>query len=420
MKNSINYIDLFAGGGGLSEGFIRAGFHPVAHIEKEISACYTIKTRLAYHFLKNQNSIEEYYKYISGNMSRNMFYNLIPSELLETVLNYEISVENLNEIFYKVDDLIADKRVDLIIGGPPCQAYSLVGRSCNAKRMRGDKRNYLYRLYTAFLKKYKPKYFVFENVTGLLSAKDETGDKYLIQMLKSFEDAGYTVEFEIINAADFGVLQNRKRVILVGKRGKQTDFFPEPEKWNPEVTVSEIFEDLPKLKSGNGNLHQSECCTYNGKYLFEANIKSNGSPVTYHIARPHNRNDLEIYKIAIRKWNQDSERLSYDTLPQHLKTHSNVSSFLDRFKVVAADKPYSHTIVAHIAKDGHYYIHPDINQLRSITPREAARIQSFPDDYFFESSSGKPARTTAYQQIGNAVPVLLAEKLAKELMKRWE
>jgi DNA (cytosine-5)-methyltransferase 1 len=129
---------------------------------------------------------------------------------------------------------------------------------------------------------------------------------------------------------------------------------------------------------------------------------------TQHIVRPNNADDLEIYKIAVEKWNAGS-RLNYATLPSHLIKHSNTKSFTNRFQVVNGEG-ISHTVVAHIAMDGHYYIHPDKEQNRSISIREAARIQSFPDDYFFEGS-----RTAAFKQIGNAVPVLMAEGIAKKI-----
>ncbi len=141
--------------------------------------------------------------------------------------------------------------------------------------------------------------------------------------------------------------------------------------------------------------------------------------MTWHQARPNTEQDLEIYRIAVDLWNRQKTRLNYNLLPDHLKTHRQRRAFLDRFKVVAADLPLSHTVVAHIAKDGHYYIHPDIAQNRSITPREAARLQTFPDDYYFESSSGVPGRTPAFRQIGNAVPVLLARKIAGKLQEVW-
>ena len=142
-------------------------------------------------------------------------------------------------------------------------------------------------------------------------------------------------------------------------------------------------------------------------------------PVTWHIARPLNIRDAEIYRIAINLWQDGRKRLKYDYLPEHLKTHKNRSVFKDRFKVLAADLSASHTILAHLAKDGHYYIHPDINQNRSISPREAARLQTFPDDYYFEGRTNRPSYTTAFRQIGNAVPVMLARKIAEKLKENW-
>ena len=137
--------------------------------------------------------------------------------------------------------------------------------------------------------------------------------------------------------------------------------------------------------------------------------------VTQHVARPHTEQDKKIYRIAVDKWNQKGERLDYNDLPDELKTHNNRHSFVDRFKIVAQDLNYSQTIVAHIAKDGHYYIHPDVEQNRSITVREAARLQSFPDDYYFEGVKEGANRTAAFKQIGNAVPPLMAEIIAKAI-----
>ena len=124
--------------------------------------------------------------------------------------------------------------------------------------------------------------------------------------------------------------------------------------------------------------------------------------------------------MAVKRWTQDHQRIRYTDLPENLKTQKNTESFLDRFKVVAADEKVSQTVVAHICKDGHYYIHPDIEQNRSLTPREAARLQTFPDDYFFECIRGGFSRTTAYKQIGNAVPVRLAYCIAQALLSEFE
>ena len=131
------------------------------------------------------------------------------------------------------------------------------------------------------------------------------------------------------------------------------------------------------------------------------------------------KQDLEIYRIVVETWNKAKTRVAYTDLPEKLRTHNNTTCFLDRFKVVAGNLTCAQTVVAHICRDGHYYIHPDIKQNRSLTPREAARIQTFPDNYYFESASGKPSRTLAYKQIGNAVPVLLAYRIAEALKDRF-
>lgn len=420
MKKNFTFLDLFAGAGGLSEGFIQAGFCPVAHVEMDSAACYTLRTRMAYHWLKDHGTIGIYAKYLNGCISRSELYDKVPSDVIASVINSEIGRETLSDIFDKVDSIIGKRKLDLIIGGPPCQAYSLVGRSRDKNRMRGDKRNYLYLYYAEFLKRYKPAYFVFENVSGLLSARDEHKKLYFDSMRSLFRECGYETEFRILAADEYGVLQSRKRIILVGRYGTRTGFYPEPDKWNPGVTVREIFHDLPPIKAGGGSPEPCHISRYAGNWQIEAGIRNEDLPVTWHQARKNTKPDLEIYRIAVDLWNRKKERLDYNSLPEQLKTHRNRNSFTDRFKVVAEELPYSHTIVAHIAKDGHYYIHPDIRQNRSITPREAARIQTFPDDYYFESCTEKPGRTPAFKQIGNAVPVLLARKIAEKLKETWK
>ena len=419
-KKEFRYLDLFAGAGGLSEGFIRAGFIPVAHVEMNTSACYTLKTRLAYHWLSKCDKVDIYKSYLEGNISRDELYKNVPEKVLESVINKEISDETIPSIFSKIDHVLEDgNKIDLIIGGPPCQAYSLIGRACDVNKMQNDKRNYLFRYYALFLKKYLPKYFVFENVVGLLSARDKSKKYYFEEMKDLFQENGYTVEYRILNSSHYGVPQNRKRVILVGKKGgDDSNFYPIPEEWITNITVSEILRDLPKIKAGQGSVLPCKTNENCSSWLYEAGIENKSLPVTWHQSRPNNEQDLEIYKKAVESWNNGHQRLNYNDLPEHLKTHKNRHSFTDRFKVVAGDLPYSQTIMAHIAKDGHYYIHPDINQNRSLTPREAARLQTFPDDYFFESESGKYSRTDAFRQIGNAVPVLLAQKIAEKLKEK--
>lgn len=415
-----NYLDIFAGAGGLSEGFIRAGYTPVAHIEMDRAACYTLKTRLSYKWLSDHGEGETYLRYLKKEISRQDLYSSVPSALLDTVLNYEISRESLNDIFQRIDQFLDGERLDLIVGGPPCQAYSLVGRARDENGMVGDYRNYLYILYAEFLRRYHPRYFVFENVVGLLSAKDKDGKPYFDKMRQLFKNCGYSVEFQKLNAKDYGVLQNRSRIILIGKYGYHQAFYPDIPRTTYPVNVEEIFKDLPKLKSNQGTYGLIPTLHYDGTYLYDVQIKEYDlEPVTLHCSRPNTSQDLKIYRKVVRLWNKEKKRLSYTNLPKKLRSQNNMVSFLDRFKVVAADLPYSQTVVAHIAKDGHYFIHPDIKQNRSLTPREVARLQTFPDNYFFESVSGRPSRTTAFKQIGNAVPVLLAEKIATALLEVW-
>ncbi len=414
----MNFIDLFSGAGGLSEGFIREGFNAIAHVEMDKASCNTLLTRTAYHYLVKIGHKEIYIDYLKNKIGRDELYGLLPDEFKKSVINEPIGAQNNDKIFERIDALKKSKQIDLIVGGPPCQAYSLIGRAADKNGMKDDDRNYLYIQYAEFLKKYKPKAFVFENVLGLLSAKDNNGERYLDKMLKLFREIGYETEYQLLHANDFGVLQKRKRVILIGKKGTEKGFYPKFKKKDiSKINVEEIFKGLPKLQAGKGNFFETKYTNDFSEYLKEIKVQNGLDFTTQHIARPHNTQDKEIYRIAINKWNKKGERLNYNDLPDRLKSHKNRSSFTDRFKIVAEELPACHTVVAHIAKDGHYYIHPDIKQNRSITPREAARLQSFPDDYFFEGQSLKPSRTAAFKQIGNAVPPLMAEEIAKEIKK---
>jgi len=419
VEKDLKFLDLFAGAGGLSEGFVRAGFHPLAHVEVNKAACNTLKTRMAYYWLRNNDLVDKYYDYLYKRIPRYELYQLVPKSEISSVINEEISQRTLSGIFDRIDQLLGGKSLDLIIGGPPCQTYSLVGRSRDKNGMRGDKRNYLYTFYAKFLNRYKPRYFVFENVSGLLSAKINHDKSYLDHMRNLFKTAGYITEYKVLNAFDYGVLQKRKRIILVGRQTDISGYYPEPKTWNLKAKVKDVLDDLPNLQAGEGSDSPCEMNGNTNSYLRNAMLRTNGEPVTWHQARPHNERDKEIYRIAVNKWNKNQERLDYNDLPEELKTHRNRSSFLDRFKVVGKDLQSSHTVVAHISKDGHYYIHPDINQNRSLTPREAARLQTFPDDYYFESENGKPSRTHAFFQIGNAVPVLLAQRVAEKMIEVW-
>lgn len=412
MAKKLNFIDLFAGAGGLSEGFIRAGYHPIAHVEMDEAACYTLKTRSAYHYLKSKNKIDQYVKYLKGDINREALYSLVPAKEMDSVINLPLGDENNKEIFKRIDQLLSEKEVDLIIGGPPCQAYSLVGRARSKTGMKDDPRNHLYLQYAKYLKKYNPKVFVFENVLGLRSAD---GGGYFEKMKAEFDRVGYFLKDFLFNASDFGVLQNRKRVILIGHRKDLNITIPDIKPvFENNYTVKAILQDLPKLQAGKGKDKGDKYISAANEYLNESHIRNGIDVLTQHVTRPHTEQDKEIYRIAVELM-KEGDRLNYINLPDRLKTHSNRHSFFDRFKVVNALASSAQTVVAHIAKDGHYYIHPDIKQNRSISIREAARLQSFPDDFYFEGVVEGRNRTAAFKQIGNAVPPLMAEAIADRL-----
>ncbi|CAH1851123.1 C-5 cytosine-specific DNA methylase [Leuconostocaceae bacterium R-53105] len=173
----------------------------------------------------------------------------------------------------------------------------------------------------------------------------------------------------------------------------------------PEVSLEKALSDLPFVKAGSQNN------VYNKKpteYVALHYRLDSRTPLTQNIARANNINDLKIYKEVVKS-KHEGHNMKYNELSERLKTHKHQDKFLDRYKALDYNRP-SHTIVAHIAKDGHHYIHPDIDQNRSITLREAARIQGFSDDFYFENS-----RTAAFIQIGNAVPPIFSEKIAKAI-----
>ena len=410
--NSYNFIDLFAGAGGLSEGFMQAGFSPVAHVEMNAFAAQTLETRTAYFYLKAQGKLDIYYEYIKGNLSRKDFLEQIPEELLKSVFCETMSDDTLPGLFEKIDLILSSKgidKVDVIIGGPPCQAYSLVGRAQSSHMgtpMAEDPRNDLYKLYAKFLQKYQPKMFVFENVMGIKSAN---GGATWAKVQAALREVGYEIQYNEQNSKDFGVLQNRRRMIIVGWLKSSGLAYPKFEKKTATAVVNDILRDLPPLHPGDkADAYHTDKLS---SYLEENGIRTKDDVLTHHVARTNKPRDIEIYKKTIELWNDGHKRLNYNDLPDELKTHKNRSSFLDRFKVVEGDETCCHTMLAHISKDGHYFIHPDIEQHRSITVREAARIQSFPDSYFFEGP-----RTAQFTQIGNAVPPLMAKGIAEGIL----
>ena len=253
--------------------------------------------------------------------------------------------------------------------------------------------------------------FVFENVPGLLSMDNGQHWEAIQNMLRN---AGYNIDFKELNALDFGVPQERKRIFIIGWRKGTHHYYPAFQPIKANWTVADVLAGLPSIQAGeeNNKYRPGRMKKYIAEYL-----RTTDDVLTWHVARPHTAQDREIYQLAIHEWMDGGKhrRLQYQNLPAHLRTHKNQTDFSDRFKVVAPDMPYCHTILAHLSKDGHYFIHPDIRQSRSLTVREAARLQTFPDSYFFEGS-----RTSAFRQIGNAVPPLMAQRIAEALIEQWQ
>jgi DNA (cytosine-5)-methyltransferase 1 len=431
-------FDLFAGAGGLSEGFIQAGFDIIGSIEKEKWACESQKTRHIYHHLKKENDLDDYWNYCRETLSTDDIYknrekiykkiNGLKEKVELTVWNAAFgnpasdsntfSSKKIIELLEKSANFHR-KKVDFIIGGPPCQAYSLVGRNRMGRQARNDKRNYLFKYYFNVVKHFQPDFFLFENVPGILSAHNGNILK-IIQ--EDFSKIGYDlktgiqsdIKKNVHNASDYGVPQNRKRFIFLGVRSSVALNYPEFcfEKNIEQLTTLNTIGDLPFLNAGDGNDQGVIPYPENiGLSEYQMRMRQNSFGVMNHKARPINKwYDKEIYRVAIKKSQRD-EALSYSELPSRLKTHENEHNFPDRFRVHPWNK-LPHTIVAHISKDGHYNIHPDLKQLRALTVREAARIQSFPDDFKFEGP-----RTSQYEQVGNAVPPLMAEIIARKLRK---
>lgn len=321
-KKKYTFIDLFAGAGGLSEGFVRAGFSPIAHIEMDKYACETLKTRAAYHYLEENDKLDIYKKYLlekKGGESGQKLWDQVPATIIDSVIHATIGSATINEIFQRVDKLKGKNSVDLIIGGPPCQAYSIVGRSRMGKDVEKDPRNELYKYYVRFLERYTPKMFVFENVLGIKTAKQGEPLKDLQELVAS---AGYDMQMQVQNASEYGVLQKRQRVIIVGWRKDgisskgQKRFYPILEKEsNSYCVMRDLFSDLPRRKAGEGSLtapvHYSKDLN-DMPYLKESAIRNEKVDfTTQHIARPHNANDREIYCMAIKQWREKRKQLDY-------------------------------------------------------------------------------------------------------------
>lgn len=397
MKNTIKTIDLFAGCGGLMDGFEQSKFYStLACVEWEKAPCDNLRKRLS-----------EKWKYKDA-YSRVLRFDIQRTE--ELFLGWH------NDSKYGssagLDSLIGSNKIDLIIGGPPCQAYSIAGRIRDAHNMKNDYRNYLFESYLKVVNRYKPKAFVFENVPGILSAKPN--DKYIIDIIKDqFEQAGYVLLDDlrkaIIDFTDYGVPQNRKRIIILGL---DKNIYPNAKellesfyncvlpkfKTAKKATVAEVISDLPKLypladKENSKQSHSvSECSIEN------------------HSPRWHSQRDIQIFKLLTE--DIESKRFEYvssEKLKELYTEKTGKVSNVHKYHVLRWNQP-SNLIPAHLYKDGLRHIHPDSTQARTITVREAARLQTFSDDYVFVGS-----QMDQFKMIGNAVPPLFSKKLAQAI-----
>lgn len=398
IKKKFNIIDLFAGCGGLMEGFEESGsYNVLACVEWEKAPCLN---------LINHMGKKWGYKDASTRVLR---FDIQRAKELFAGWQNDPVYGSSNGL-----DVLADGKVDLIIGGPPCQAYSIAGRIRDKNGMKTDYRNYLFESYLKVVKHYQPEAFIFENVPGLLSAKP--GDIPIVNLIKKgFSEAGYEVLDDFKNAvvdfSEYGIPQNRKRIIILGlnkkKYGKEATnllnkfYFSilTKNKSKKRETVKDAIGDLPclfPLSNPNRNGRQSHA----------------SSNIPNHIPRWHNQRDIKIFKILAEDIKTDTNKYVSTAALKKLYTDTTGKiSNIHKYHVLRLDQP-SNTIPAHLYKDGLRHIHPDPEQARTITVREAARLQTFPDDYIFVCN-----QTEQFKMIGNAVPPKFSLILAKSLLE---
>ncbi len=501
QKTPYPVVDVFAGPGGLGEGFAslisekeNPLFHSVASIERDEHSHKTLLLRHFYRSFPNGEAPDEYYNYLAGKIEAEELFSKFKkqySEARKSALCISLGPENHDRVRRIIGSRISGKRKWALVGGPPCQAYSLVGRS----RMMGnpdfesDERHFLYLEYLKIIIDHQPPVFVMENVKGLLSAQvkgepiinrivSDLG-KLKVALGKKTNGLGYNlyslseenaVEGEIdprqflVRAENYGVPQARHRMFIVGIR---SDLKIEPRTLRPlkSPTVAQTIGNLPSIRSGvsrgRDNLerwHQEIAALADSSLIKQLNgveyareivssikwqardeihpeVRSSkrypGRPkskhdslvsiydprlnvLTGHEARAHMPSDLRRYMFAAVFAEETGRSPKLADFPKFLlPDHRNVEKgrsggmFSDRFRVQLPGQ-VSTTVTSHISKDGHYFIHYDPSQCRSLTVREAARLQTFPDNYKFEGP-----RTSQYHQIGNAVPVYLARKIAE-------
>lgn len=397
------FIDLFAGAGGLSEGFLQTGrFEALAHVEWEMPMVNTLRNRLVQQWGHNEQEAKE----------RVVCFDI---QKTDELINGKWSEETIRQYGSDNADLVQkkglmgivnNKRIDLIIGGPPCQAYSIAGRAQDPNSMRFDYRNYLFESFVKVVDVFKPKVFVFENVPGLLSASPG-GIPVKNRIYDAFNAIGYRIrtpedlKHSIFCAEDFETPQKRNRVIIIGSRTEGS------------IDIEKIYSSLTERKSAKtisvkdaiGKMPRfrplKDAQKIDGKKVSHMVIGEN--PFSLNEPRYHSKRDIEVF----REWleNNMNHASSEEKLSFYTRITGKKSNHI-KYRNLEWDKP-SPTVVAHLYKDGLMFIHPDPKQLRSITIREAACLQSFPTDYMFLGSTAY-----CFKMIGNAVPVSFAKNIA--------
>ncbi len=501
---AIPVIDLFAGPGGLCEGFSSVvdatGAHPFAvkiSIEKDPIAHRTLLLRAIFRKFPKGKVPDAYYEYVRGKITRAQFLahpdiKDVAAHAAEEARCAELGVTPPEDVDKWIHHALGGHRDWVLIGGPPCQAYSLAGRSRlrakDVKKFEADAKHFLYTEYLRIIQQFAPAVFVMENVKGMLNSKNagkHIFERILADLKAPRPDLTYQVrsfvvhkdqaELDpndfVIEADDHGIPQSRHRVILFGIRSDVAVATPalaeRPHsfllrKLPKKIGVSAALAGLPPLRSRLSKEPDSQQAwiraireaplslkgwrlpvrstieeamekfttraqkhsTFGGPFIPIEVVPGGSMPgylqdwyldpqlggVLQHETRSHMRSDLHRYMFAAcfaatQKYAPDLRNFPPRLLPDHVNVDEETIPFKDRFRVQMGKHPSS-TVVAHIKKDGHYYIHPDPAQCRSLTVREAARLQTFPDNYFFEGN-----RTEQYGQIGNAVPPLLAKQI---------
>ena len=409
-NNKLTFIDLFAGCGGLSEGFLQSGkFEGLAHVEWEIPMVRTLRKRLADHW--NHPEEEAYRDVIHFDIQKTN--ELVYGNWSDESIHFYGKTNHKSVAENGLKGIVGDRKVNLIIGGPPCQAYSLAGRAQDKDSMKNDYRNYLFESFIKVVDAFQPEVFVFENVPGMLSACP--GGKMVTQrVFESFSEHGYiikdpsNIKSAVFTASEFGVPQKRNRVIIVGIRKDLIS-----EEFNLEVIYSEIrkLTDKKNVKTVHDAIAHmpsfipsSEIKNVNGRKHSHVPSDSNLGFNDNQWPRFHNDRDIKVFKGWVKN---EMNKKPMDEKIEFYNKLLNKNSKHNKYRNLEWDKP-SQTIVAHLYKDGLMFIHPDAEQARSITVREAAALQSFPDDFEFPEKMGYN-----YKMIGNAVPPLMAKGIAK-------